>query len=79
VGRLVDPAELAVRSGRPLGPGSAPAKVAALAIGTVLACVKALYDDTTVLPFKAYQGDRNGPHARSRSSRGSSSSRSART
>lgn len=36
---------------------------AALAIGTVLACVKALYDDTTVLPFHAYQGDRLGAHS----------------
>jgi hypothetical protein len=49
-------AELGIR-------GAGGGEGGALAIGTVLACVKALYDDTTVLPFKAYQGDRNGPHA----------------
>jgi hypothetical protein len=31
---------------------------AALGISTVLACVKALYDDQTVLPFWAYTGER---------------------
>jgi HK97 family phage portal protein len=33
----------------------------ALAIGTVLACVKALHDDFKVLPFAAYEGDKHGP------------------
>ena len=32
----------------------------ALAIGTVLACVKALHDDFKILPFAAYEGDKNG-------------------
>jgi HK97 family phage portal protein len=45
------------------GYGAQVGEAAALAIGTVLACIKALYDDTAVLPFKAYVGDRNGPHA----------------
>jgi HK97 family phage portal protein len=32
----------------------------ALSISTVLACVKALHDDTKTLPFAAYNGDRYG-------------------
>lgn len=36
---------------------------AALSIGTVLACVKALHDDTRVMPFRAYSGARDGAHA----------------
>lgn len=44
-------------------PGSSAGEQGALAIGAVMACVKALYDDATVLPFKAYRGDRNGPHS----------------
>lgn len=35
---------------------------AALAITSVLACVKALYDDTRVMRFGAYEGLRDGPH-----------------
>jgi HK97 family phage portal protein len=46
--------------GSALGGGEA----GALAIGTVLACVKALFDDTQVLPFAAYQGERDGAHQR---------------
>lgn len=44
------------------GSGTSGGEAGALAIGAVLACVKALYDDTTNLPFKAYEGDRNGAH-----------------
>jgi HK97 family phage portal protein len=44
------------------GYGAQTGEAAALAIGTVLACVKALYDDTNVLTFQAYSGDRNGQH-----------------
>jgi len=32
----------------------------ALAISTVMNCVKVLHDDITILPFAAYSGDRNG-------------------
>jgi HK97 family phage portal protein len=45
---------------------SAGGEGAALGIGTVLACVKALYDDATILPVRAYSGDKNGPRARTR-------------
>lgn len=46
-----------------LGGGQSGGEGGALAIGTVLACVKALYDDSSVLPFRAYRGERNGPRA----------------
>lgn len=49
----------------PLGlrsPGSSAGEAGALAIGTVLACIKAKYDDTSILPFRAYKGDPNGAH-----------------
>jgi HK97 family phage portal protein len=36
-------------------------EASALAIGTVLSCVKALHDDFKVLSFAAYEGDKNGP------------------
>lgn len=36
-------------------------EASALAIGTVLSCVKALHDDFKVLTFAAYKGDKNGP------------------
>lgn len=36
---------------------------AALSIGTVLACVKALHDDAKVMPFRAFSGRRDGAHA----------------
>lgn len=44
------------------GQASSAGEAGALAIGTVLACVKALYDDSTVMPFKAFTGDRFGAH-----------------
>ncbi len=48
---------LGVSGGLAIGGGEA----SALAIGTVLSCVKAQHDDFKVLPFAAYQGDKNGP------------------
>jgi HK97 family phage portal protein len=48
------------------GPASSSGEAGALAIGTVLACVKALYDDTNILPFRAYQGDPRGARQQSR-------------
>jgi HK97 family phage portal protein len=43
------------------GSGASGIETAALAIGTVLSCVKVLHDDVTILPFAAYQGDPHGP------------------
>ena len=44
-----------------MGSGASNIESAALAIGTVLSCVKVLHDDVTTLPFIAYQGDPHGP------------------
>jgi phage portal protein BeeE len=62
MGRLVDPAAVSARQLRE-AVSSAAGEGAALSVGTVLACVKALYDDATILPVRAYTGDRNGPRA----------------
>lgn len=43
--------------------GGVGTEAAALAISTVLSCVKALSDDVTTLPFLAYEGERYGPHS----------------
>lgn len=43
--------------------GGAGPEAAALGIGAVLSCVKALHDDVKTLPFFAYEGTRYGPHA----------------
>lgn len=43
--------------------GGAGTEAAALAISTVLSCVKALHDDVTTLPFLSYEGQRYGPHS----------------
>lgn len=43
--------------------GGAGVEALVLGISTVLSCVKALHDDVTTLPFLAYTGDKNGPHA----------------
>lgn len=48
------------------GLGQAGSEGAALAITAVLACVKALYDDMSIMPFAAYQGDRDAAHTRLR-------------
>jgi HK97 family phage portal protein len=45
------------------GGGSSSGESGALAIGTVLACMKALYEDTNILPFRAYTGDPQGSRA----------------
>jgi len=42
--------------------GGVTGEAAALAIGAVLSCVKALSDDTIVSPFRAYEGDPMGAH-----------------
>ncbi|MGX7679083.1 phage portal protein [Jatrophihabitans sp. DSM 45814] len=42
--------------------GGASGEGAALGISTVFACLKALHDDVTTLPFMAYEGERFGPH-----------------
>ncbi len=44
--------------------GAKNADMAALSISTVLSCVKALSEDMSTLPFAAYEGDRDGAHAR---------------
>lgn len=47
------------------GPGSpAGGLTSALAVSTVLACVKALHDDVKVMPFAAFRGRRDGAHSR---------------
>lgn len=42
------------------GSGGIVTEAGALAISTVMNCVKVLHDDITILPFRAYSGDRNG-------------------
>ncbi|HEY2088609.1 MAG TPA: phage portal protein [Mycobacterium sp.] len=44
-----------------LGGGSS-GEAGALSIGAVLACIKALHDDTKVMPFKSYVGEKYGAH-----------------
>jgi HK97 family phage portal protein len=48
-------------AGSHLGGSTSGQESAALAISAVLSCVKVLHDDVTVMPFGAYQGDKNGP------------------
>lgn len=45
------------------GGGQAGIEALSLSISTVLACVKALSDDLSSIPFHAYSGDRFGPRA----------------
>lgn len=42
--------------------GGVVTEAGALAISTVMNCVKVLHDDITILPFRGYTGDRNGVH-----------------
>jgi hypothetical protein len=60
VGRLVDPVQRSDGPGQSGSGVGGSAEAQALGISTVLSCVKALYDDQTVLPFWAYTGERHG-------------------